>query len=203
MIKKIVKYIGDNVLIINLKFEKRGENDGDFFDITANLFDRDYIPFERYYLNKNGNKRYLGACGCLHDEIAIHAPELKHLIKWNGTSTNGPLYYIENTLYHVEEHGPTHAWIYYTLTDPLRLCDRKEILLKYAKLKELALAEEYPCYRIEPDKKTIKECNLEAARRTAIWPEASREELTHENLLKRLPKLMEDFNKDMKEIFGI
>lgn len=204
MIKKIVKYIDDDVLVIKLEFEKQCDG-GNIFHITAHLYDRDYISFEGYYPNKNGNNRYLGSCGCLHDEIAIHAPELKHLIKWHGTSTNGPLYYIENTLYHVDEHGPTHAWIYYTptTTDPLGLSDCKEILLKYAKLEKLALAEKYPCYRIELDKKTIKECNLDAARRSAVWPEATREDLTRENLLKRLPKLMEDFNGDMKEIFGI
>lgn len=40
------------------------------------------------------------SCGCIHDEIAKHFPELAHLIKWHLTSSDGPMHYIANTLYH-------------------------------------------------------------------------------------------------------
>jgi hypothetical protein len=40
------------------------------------------------------------AGGCLHDDIARVFPELAHLIKWHLTSTDGPMHYIANTLYH-------------------------------------------------------------------------------------------------------
>ncbi len=49
-----------------------------------------------------------------------------------------------------------------------------------------------------------KEPDLEAARRSAIWPEATDEQLrlpeeqVKELLLARLPKLMEDFRKEME-----
>jgi hypothetical protein len=43
--------------------------------------------------------KYLESCGCLHDEIALHAPQLKPLIKWHLTSTDGPMHYLANTLY--------------------------------------------------------------------------------------------------------
>lgn len=38
--------------------------------------------------------------GCLHKEIIKYFPELKHLIKWHLCSSDGPMYYLENTLYH-------------------------------------------------------------------------------------------------------
>ena len=42
-------------------------------------------------------------CGCIHDDIAKFAPELAHLIKWHLTSSDGPMYYIANTMYHARD----------------------------------------------------------------------------------------------------
>lgn len=39
------------------------------------------------------------AGGCLHTEIAEAFPELKPYLKWHLMSTDGPLHYVENTLY--------------------------------------------------------------------------------------------------------
>ena len=39
-------------------------------------------------------------CGCIHEEIEKHFPQLKHLIKWHLMSTHEPMHYIENTVYH-------------------------------------------------------------------------------------------------------
>lgn len=39
--------------------------------------------------------------GCCHDEIAKVFPEYAHLIKWHLVSSDGPMHYIANTLYHV------------------------------------------------------------------------------------------------------
>ena len=38
--------------------------------------------------------------GCMHAEIAEVFPEYAHLIKWHLVSTDGPLHYIANTLFH-------------------------------------------------------------------------------------------------------
>jgi len=54
-------------------------------------------------------KGRLEACGCLHDEIRQHFPELAHLIKWHLVSTDGPLHYIANTLYHLEKGNLEYA----------------------------------------------------------------------------------------------
>jgi hypothetical protein len=48
----------------------------------------------------NGVGRWVDdAGGCIHEEVAKHFPELKPFIKWHLTSSDGPMYYIENTLY--------------------------------------------------------------------------------------------------------
>ena len=40
------------------------------------------------------------SCGCLHEEIGKHFPKFAPLMKWHLTSTDGPIHYIANTVYH-------------------------------------------------------------------------------------------------------
>ena len=40
------------------------------------------------------------SCGCIHGEIRKAFPELSQLIKWHLTSSDGPMHYVANTLYH-------------------------------------------------------------------------------------------------------
>ncbi len=99
--------------------------------------------------------------GCIHEDIAKHFPELAPLIKWHLTSSNGPMYYIENTLYWVET------------------------------------SEKKPEDRYESDRLKSKKELLDNARGTAVWPEATDEDLKREGLINRLmarfPVLMADF----------
>jgi hypothetical protein len=44
-----------------------------------------------------GWQEYAG--GMCHEEVAKHFPELAPFLKWHGTYSDGPTYYIENTLY--------------------------------------------------------------------------------------------------------
>jgi len=39
-------------------------------------------------------------CGCIHDQIALYFPEFAKYIKWHLCSSDGPMHYISNTLYH-------------------------------------------------------------------------------------------------------
>ena len=48
---------------------------------------------------KSRRMRDSAAFSCLHDEIATVFPELAHLIKWHGVSTNGPTHYVANTVF--------------------------------------------------------------------------------------------------------
>lgn len=38
--------------------------------------------------------------GCCHDMIEVVFPELKHLIKWHFMSSDSPMHYVANTVYH-------------------------------------------------------------------------------------------------------
>lgn len=76
-------------------------------------------------------------------------PHLQKYRKWHLCSSDGPIHYIENTIY----------W--------------------------------------------AKVPNLKNARSCAIWPDATLQELkSPAALLMRLPRLLEEFKRDMQELFG-
>ncbi len=51
----------------------------------------------------------LVSCGCMHDDIRKAMPELQDAIKFHLCSTDGPMYYIANTLYWIKEGNLDHA----------------------------------------------------------------------------------------------
>ena len=80
------------------------------------------------------------SCGCQHEKVAEHFPELASFIRWHLVGTNGPLHYIANTVYHA------------------------------------------------------KNGDLEYARSSAVWPDATLEQLQDANALQaRLPELLTEF----------
>lgn len=50
-----------------------------------------------------GNNLATRSFGCIHDDIALVAPELKKYFKWHLCSTDGPMHYIANTVYHASD----------------------------------------------------------------------------------------------------
>ena len=77
-----------------VRYDDQCGNGYNSFGITANI--------------TRNSREYLG--GCCHDEIIQHFPELEPYIKWHGSNSNGPTYYVENTMYHVSNkdvHGKT------------------------------------------------------------------------------------------------
>ena len=178
-------------LSVELRFDDECGNGHETFSITASGWERDH----------NSWRQTIG--GCCHDEIAKKFPELAPLIKWHLCSTDGPMHYTANTLYHALEHGATHAWVYYkgpSASDPLRLGDDgvKERLLGYLKDDKAREAEGKPGYRVHWDDKTIKTANFDHARSTAIWPDATVEQLRDKAQLEaRLPALLDRFKAAM------
>lgn len=90
--KHIIKHFKENgknhTLFINLRFDDECNNGHNSFSIT-------------------GSCSVCGSCGAIHDEISKYAPEIAYLIRWHLTSTDGPLGYIANTLYHA---GDLDCW---------------------------------------------------------------------------------------------
>jgi hypothetical protein len=42
-------------------------------------------------------------CGMIHEDIAKHFPELAPFLKWHLCSSDGPMHYLANTLYHIKQ----------------------------------------------------------------------------------------------------
>lgn len=193
--RPIEGYGADATLQVEIRFDDEFKNGQNSFAITAEV----RIP----------RRHDIGARGCLHTEIAEVFPELSHLIRWHLVSTDGPMHYIANTVYHADEHGPTRAWVYFkgpSATDPLGLGndDIKERLLGYLNADKAREAEAQPGYTVKWDEKTIKVQGLDHARSSAVWPDATdaqlsvpKEELTAA-LNARLPALMQAFRADIE-----
>lgn len=47
--------------------------------------------------------------GCIHEAISAAFPELAPFIKWHFCSTDGPMHYIANTVYHAQNDDLEHA----------------------------------------------------------------------------------------------
>jgi hypothetical protein len=179
-------------IIVNLRYDDECGNGHNTFTITA-------IIFEGIRHSQSG---------CCHEEIAKHFPELAKYIKWHLCCSDGPLHYVANTLYHAEQHAAKEGWVYF-----LEPITKKSINLEYCsiekwntKYSDQITKETKFGYSFEIDQKTEKKANFDFARLSAIWPEATDEELSQDQtklkffLLNRLPGLMEKFKKDMEEL---
>jgi len=125
-----------------------------YFSICGELYDRGPARGEASVVNSKGQRKYLGACGQMTDDVIKHFYELHKFLKWHLTSTVEPMHYVANTVYHASKG------------------------------------------------------NVDAARRSAVWLDAPLETLMAGEehltalLLIRLPALMDEFRRDMAELFG-
>jgi len=197
--------------------------------------------------------------GCIHEEIAAHFPELKHLIKWHFMSSDGPRYYIANTMYNAgnkdyngKSKGEPRAFkkfakfggfpITRELEDDFasfiqsHKVDTLQIVPIEHKKDDYDFGDKFTfkgytdvwhecpfnnereaqeflqalqSYKLEVVDLpylwgTGKERDLEAARNSAVWADATDEELTSDGLKqrleKRLPCLIKEFAKDMESL---
>ena len=95
------KVTADNVLV-----------DGERVDIAAELRYDDQcgnghnsfaITGEYYEAGKPKTDRNMIACGCVHEAIEQAFPELKPFIKWHLMSSDEPMHYVSNTMYHARD----------------------------------------------------------------------------------------------------
>lgn len=123
-------------IIVNVRYDDQCNNKHNTFAITGDVYKAG---------SRSSSADIMG--GCIHDEIESNFPELKQYVKWHGCTSEGPLYYIANTIYHISND------------------------------------------------------NLNAAQQTAIWHDATKEQLSDpQTLLARLPQLMEQFKHDMEQL---
>ena len=90
---KIIKFEGKPCkMTVNIHYDDECNNGHNTFSITGTI--------------KN---HYINMAGCIHEEIEKYFSEFKHLIKWHLCSSNGPMYYIANTKYWVENNNIANA----------------------------------------------------------------------------------------------
>lgn len=144
------------------------------------------------------------AGGCLHEEIAKAFPELAPLIKWHLCSSDGPLHYIANTLYAA---GDRDCW---GCRKGEQKRDREGKPMWQLKR---GIGHSIVCSEEKPNGETLeympvtgegKERELDAARRSAIWPDATDDDLTAPGLeirlQNRLPGLMAEFKAAVESL---
>jgi len=206
--RKDVIVDGEPVTIIaTVRHDDEWGNGHNTFAITAEVYDQHGSARDGTVTHKTGKRLKMSACGCCHDEIAKHFPELREALKFHLCSTDGPLHYVANTMYNARDNGPTHALVRFD--DPengikaqvVRYCpieEAKEMCLKPGKVFNYVSR---AGYRFEADEKTAKKADLEAARNSAIWPDATLEQLQSKEALEaRLPELMREFKATIEAL---
>lgn len=178
---------------VNARFDDHCGNGHNEFAITADIY----------------RGRVFEAGGCLHEDIAANFPELKRFIKWHLVSTKGPFHYIANTVYLAgnRDHngllrGETKQIVNGRTGIPSWILDTHQApKIIESETRPAAPSMEYvPWLKVGEG----KERQLELARQTAVWPEATDEQLCLpkaelKTLLEaRLPKLLEDFETDVR-----
>lgn len=161
------------------------------------------------------NGSYSG--GCMHDTMAKHFPEFAKFIKWHLTSSTGPMHYLGNTIYQAGERDYNGL----LKGEKRQLVNGRSKLpvweagTRNAKGEFVSLNRTYewkdsaerpaddgsivwePVWRVGEG----KQVELEHARISAVWPDATLEQLRDEQaLLDRLPALMAEFKADMEEL---
>ena len=204
-------------------------------------------------------------CGMIQDDIAKHFPDLAPFFKWHLCSTDGPMHYLANTLYHASDKdhwgrrkGEPSAWerrIRFFVDDEFSFPVSFGVSDGFAKfleenrhfihtMKVVAVArkdagtykfrDQYTFTGYNEDKwgstpfrtqreaeellealqtydweieriptawSEGKEPDLEAARASAIWPDATLEQLQDEEQLKaRLPGLLAEFRAAVESL---
>jgi len=74
----------------NIRFDDQCGNGHNSFGITGGVYESG---------KKRCDKNVI-AYGCVHDDIILYFPEFSHLIKYHLVSSDCPMHYIANTLYH-------------------------------------------------------------------------------------------------------
>lgn len=205
-------------VVAEVRYDDQCGNGHNTFAITGTVYSLRGDRRDGKHYNKAGQALYVESCGCVHDAIAAHIPELAPLIKWHLTSSDGPMYYIENTVFlagdrdcwglkkgefsqHTsrgQQNGGVPGVPHWDLEIP---SDQKRDV--YATEKPAPVTLEWrPSGRIGEGKAR----ELDAARRAAVWPDATDAELSQDPeglkaaLLARHGKLMEDFRAAVESL---
>lgn len=202
-------------LVVAVRWDDECRNGHNHFSITGDLYRTAYnvMGAVTWINGKLGEPKPVGmrleACGCLHDEIAAHFPELAPLIKYHLMTPKGPMHYFENTVFLA---GDRDCWGYRTGEQRRNKAGLPMWQLSYSKAKELGYAStivataEKPCDEATPWLQEGKARELDLARSAACWPDAPDEvlcqapEVLKQQLHTRLPSLVTTFQVEVQKL---
>lgn len=208
---------GESVLVVaEVRHDDRCGNGHNTFSVTGSVYNKYGSRRDGVDKLASGKTVYWQRGGCCHDDIAKAIPGLAKCIKWHLVDTEQPMHYVANVLYfagdrdcrgmrkdekkpNVKNDGtPRLEWVQvdtgevvHSLRDADEYSEGDEISIKATQAYSIG-------------KGTERE--LDSARNAAIWPDATDKELMQEPevlraaLLARLPKLMEDFQRDVEDL---
>lgn len=197
-------------LIVTIRFDDRCGNGHNTFSITGELYRAPPVRGERTVKHESGKTLWCHSGGCIHDEIAKHLPQLAKFIKWHLCSTDGPMHYVANTIFLAgdRDHNKLRKGEFRQLID-------RETKLPLWKLDDSGWKQRTVAAAEKPEPVVMqwvpwgtegegKERELDKARKAAIWPDATDEELMADDLAAkltaRLPALMVEFQAAVEEL---
>ena len=90
-LEKRIQYDGrQHILKVSIRYDDNCGNGHNSFAITGEVW-------------RPGNTYDCETCGCIHDIIGKAFPELVPFLKWHLTSSDGPMHYVANTMYHARK----------------------------------------------------------------------------------------------------
>lgn len=199
------------VIVATVRYDDQCGNGHNTFAITGRIYTTQRYTGEETVQHSNGETLWLDSCGRIHDEIAEHFPDLAPLLKWHSTSSDGPTYYLSNTIYHAGDRdcnglragefrqhtsrGGQNGGVSGVLNWGLDIPERT-LRDVYSDEKPAPVLLEWKAYGRTGEGKAR---DFDAARNCAVWPEATDAELSQETdalretLSARLPKVMAEF----------
>lgn len=207
---KIIQYGGESATITaTVRYDDECSNGHNSFAITGQISSTNKRKYTDGFI----------AGGCIHEDVAKHFPELAPFIKWHLCDSDGPMHYIANTSYHAGDrdhrgllkdekrqlrNGRTKQPVWQRV---VRNAAGKEVNIGHHEWRD---AEEKPVETLSVEWEPVhtvgegKPRDLDAARRSAVWPDATDEELTapglRERLEARLPALLAAFRADVESL---
>lgn len=159
--------------------------------------------------------------GCCRDKVAEHFPELAPFLKWHLVDAEQPMHYVANAVYFAgdRDHNGLRKGEKRQILNGRTGLPVWQIVVRDEKGEKVEVGHlEWVNSAACPEKKMTaayepvwqigegKERQLDAARKAAVWPEATDEQLCAEPgelkrmLLERLPALQAEFRRDVESL---
>lgn len=167
-------------IIAHVRHDDECGNGHNSFAITADIYEAYAQRGEPTVKHKSGKTLWLNSCGCQHEEVAKHFPELAPFIRWHLSSTDGPMHYAANALYWAGHKGYRDG----KHDSPPNLEHLKSTIVYGA---------------LPTDAEFDLEDHIYSDARGFTWNEAKANELK-EWLATRIEKMMVEFKKDVETL---